>query len=311
MQRPKYSATRERCINKSEKVLRQKVARFQKLLSSRIINFFADNLIIEAGKIVINSTNFATVNKVDQVFKDWKEQRQMPILKHVINSVAQLHKDNTKYFASAAKKDVTKISKSVFNVLMGRLGYNSSSNTLTRGGFLSSIINSDDPIAILKAEVLRAIVSGMSLVDFKKNMEILARGRDDDPGVLERHYGKHAFDVFQQYDREVGRVMATKLELKYAIYQGGLIKTSRPFCVHRNDKVFTSEEIALFGTKKDKYGGYVVKEAGYFAGKPDVYNPFLDLGGYNCRHQLDWLSNELGELLRAQQDAQGEQVTDE
>ena len=51
------------------------------------------------------------------------------------------------------------------------------------------------------------------------------------PGVLERHYSTHIFDVFQQYDREVGKIMADKLNLTYAIYQGGIIKTTRPFCL--------------------------------------------------------------------------------
>lgn len=28
------------------------------------------------------------------------------------------------------------------------------------------------------------------------------------------------------------------------------------------------------------------------------YNPFIDLGGYNCRHKLRWISRELAEAKR-------------
>lgn len=311
MQRPKYSGTRERCIRDAEKKLRQKVSRFQKLLSDRFINYFVDNLNVENGKITVDATNFAQVAKVDRIFDDWKDSRQAPILKHVINGLTELHGDNEKYFKSAVSKTIDSASKKAFNVLMGRIGWNANKERLIEGGFLHSIVDSDDPLTMLKAEALRAIVSGSSLADFKNNIEILARGRGTTPGVLERHYGQHVFDVFQQYDREVGRILAEKLGLKYAIYQGGLIKTSRPFCIHRNDKVFTIDEISLFGTPKDKYPGYTNKATGDFQGKPAVYSPFLDLGGYQCRHQLDWISNELGEVLRAQQDAEGEQAPNE
>ena len=36
-----------------------------------------------------------------------------------------------------------------------------------------------------------------------------------------------------------------------------------------------------------------------FAGKPETgYNPIVDLGGYNCRHRLDWVSDQVAFRLR-------------
>jgi hypothetical protein len=64
--------------------------------------------------------------------------------------------------------------------------------------------------------------------------------------------------------------------------------------------VFTSDEIKLFGTSKDKYGGYEDKKTGYFQGKSktDVYDPFTQCGGYNCRHTLNYISFALAKRMR-------------
>lgn len=210
------------------------------------------------------------------------------------------------YFEHIVETGLTDDSARVFTLMMKRLGYDPKNRVSTKGGYLQSIFDSDDPVIQLKVAALRAIVTKRSLVDFKKDLEILMKGRDDTPGILEKHYGTHLYDVFQQYDREVGRLLAERLGLKYAIYQGGLIKTSRPFCIERNDKVFTVDEISKFGSSKDKYEGYEDKTSGYFRGKPLIYNPFVDLGGYNCRHQLDYISNELGAILRLQQDGKSD-----
>jgi hypothetical protein len=84
-----------------------------------------------------------------------------------------------------------------------------------------------------------------------------------------------------------------------ALYQGGIIATTRPFCKKRNGKVFTRDEIKLFGTSKDKFGGYERKGDGYFKGKyKSGYNPLTDAGCYNCRHFYNWISNRLAIRLR-------------
>lgn len=305
-ERPKYSEARERTIVYSLEKLAKRVTSFQRSLVEKIVDYFLDKFTTRDDKIVVNPSNFSAVNALQDIYDEWNQPKQKSILNLVIDSLTDLHGNNTDYFGEIADYDIKKDSEAVFTQMMKRLGYDRSKGRLTKGGYLQSIMDSDDPVIQLKVAALRAIVTGQSLADFKKSIDIVARGRDGSPGILEKHYGVHLYDVYQQYDREVGRLLAEKLGLKYAIYQGGLIKTSRPFCVHRNDLVFTTDEISLFGTPKDKYGGYSNKASGEFQGKPPVYNPFIDLGGYNCRHQLDYVSNELGAILRLQQDGKSD-----
>jgi hypothetical protein len=76
------------------------------------------------------------------------------------------------------------------------------------------------------------------------------------------------------------------LGLKYAVYQGGLIKTSRDFCEDRNNKCFSEKEIMSWENLN-------------WEGKPQIgYNALIDCGGYNCRHRLDWISEEYAKRLR-------------
>ena len=83
--------------------------------------------------------------------------------------------------------------------------------------------------------------------------------------------------MFARHDRNVQKKYAERIGLRTFIYTGGLIQTSRDFCEDRNGKVFTIEEAEEW---KDLN----------WDGKPEIYNPLIDLGGYNCRHFPAWIS---------------------
>lgn len=82
-----------------------------------------------------------------------------------------------------------------------------------------------------------------------------------------------------------GSISMRTIKGQYAIYQGGLIQDSRQFCKERNNKVFTKAEIESW------------KELEW-EGKPENYDPFINVGGTGCRHTLDWISIELAVILR-------------
>ncbi len=71
--------------------------------------------------------------------------------------------------------------------------------------------------------------------------------------------------------------------MDYAIYEGGLIKTSRPFCKKHEGNVYTRDEIAAFDPKE---------------AIPPNYNPFVDMGGYGCRHYYSWVPRAVAIMLR-------------
>ena len=65
--------------------------------------------------------------------------------------------------------------------------------------------------------------------------------------------------------------------MKYYLYTGGLLKSTRPFCKERNGKFFKKEEVQSWGDLDD------------WAGKMEGTNSktiFQTAGGYNCQHSI-------------------------
>jgi hypothetical protein len=111
--------------------------------------------------------------------------------------------------------------------------------------------------------------------------------------------------LYQLYDAAYNSTLAQEFDMNYFIYQGGLIKDSRDFCAAHNNKVFSREEAADWVNWVPSMGDY---PAGYEIKQKDTshpsymdypgYTPLVDRGGYNCRHMLGWISDELAFDLR-------------
>lgn len=113
------------------------------------------------------------------------------------------------------------------------------------------------------------------------------------PGIIQKFTDQSVLDSYNEADSIIQNDFATVNFMDAGMYTGGLIEGTRPFCKERNRKVFLRSEIVLFGTPEDKFGGYSNKSIGMFNGKPKAgYDPFLQRGGYRCRHHWSWLANE-------------------
>ena len=104
-------------------------------------------------------------------------------------------------------------------------------------------------------------------------------------GLIESYHYNNGFNEFQDYSRGLDAEFAKALDLNYAIYAGGEIKTTRTFCDQHNGKVYNREEIEELGEDN-------------WQGKKDNNNIFIDAGGYNCRHNWDFISYQLAKRIR-------------
>lgn len=301
--RPKFSVIRELAIQKLENAFQDKIIEAQMLLSRALGAHFTSEMKTKDGELTSSSKNFSIVDNIEnsEAYKDWLNLYGQDLLNWLANSLIEIHQANESFFKDAAGKDISGISDEVLTTMIKKLGptWGFVKSDITKKIGVNLLKLAGDPLEKVKAEVLRAIVSGQSLAELKNSMDAMGRSTS---GPLADYFNRIAYDLYQQYDRETARQFALRLDLRYAIYQGGIIKTTRLFCELRNDQVFTIDEIKKFGTKHDRWGGYTNKELGEFQGKSEPYNPMLDLGGYNCRHFLDWISSELGEYLKTLQD---------
>ena len=89
-------------------------------------------------------------------------------------------------------------------------------------------------------------------------------------------------DALMGFDGQFAKYRADQIGLTSFIYYGSIIRDSRDFCVEHVNKIFTEEEARdLWQTEWQGKSGS---------------DPFLDRGGYNCRHHWQPTSPDWGTI---------------
>ena len=89
-------------------------------------------------------------------------------------------------------------------------------------------------------------------------------------------------DALMGFDGQFAKYRADELGLTSFVYYGSIIRDSRDFCVEHADQVFTEEEARALWQQD-------------WQGKSGS-DPFLDRGGYNCRHHWQPISTDWGTI---------------
>ena len=204
---------------------------------------------------------------------------------------------NVSYFQALDVAGYQQLRAPLADFLAARLGIDAA-GTLVPGGYLSSIAADTTVARSVLTYAYSAQASGMGINAYREGLQTLVTGTDAvAKGVVQQLYASAGED-YAEADRTLHLVAARKLGLTAYLYQGGLINSSRSFCVVRNGKVFTEAEIARFGTKDDHYGGYSDKAEGMFSGKTEPYDPLINAGGWNCRHFFHAIPASLAVAMR-------------
>ena len=233
----------------------------------------------------------------------------LPLASFYGQSLLALPGHQTDYFAALDVAGYQKLRAPLADFLTARLGVDAQGLPVA-GGYLATIAGDTTVARQVLTYAYAAQASGVGLNAYRDGLNSLVLGSGpaaaNGLGVVQTLY-KNSGEDFAQADRMLHTIAAKELGLAAFLYQGGLIDTSRPFCVARNGRVFLDVEIAKFGTSKDAYGGYSNKKEGLFNGKPDPYTPAVDLGGYRCRHFLHALPAVVALSVRDDlaQDAKG------
>ena len=248
--------------------------------------------------------NMLAVGKTLDVFSDWAGSQGTKLADNIAQTVVKTHRANAAFYlttlvAFKSRKTIAKALNTTLNRTLRRYGidYKKDSVTAKQDGYIISTIADTAIARSIENVLLGAVISGAPLSKLRRDIGIQL-GVAGISGILERTIADKIPSPALKADREINTEVGQELQLNYAFYQGGEIATTRPFCSERNNKVFSREEISKFGTPQDRYGGYTNKSTGEFQGKTKVYNPFLDVGGYNCRHSYDWISDEIARNFR-------------
>lgn len=293
----KYSKVKAELLHAKEQALLKSASSLQVKLLDIITDEFISKLDVENGYIKNTKANRDRIAALNRLFDRFQNNDFAKAVQTMVSDFKDIHTLNTGYFATINKPKVQNIEKNVFNKMKSTFGIEG--NKITTGGFLDSFIKNNKLLSQLRESTFRAVTSkNITMKDYIKSVKLLTVGRRGVDGGFQKHFKTFATDAYTLFDRISNQEFATSLDLKYAVYAGGVIETTRPFCEVRNGKVFTTDEIAKFGTSKDKYGGYEDTK-GNFKGKPkEGYDPFAQCGGYNCRHTLNYISKATAKLFK-------------
>ena len=178
------------------------------------------------------------------------------------------------------------------------------SNTLAQEVYQSTLVGK--PFADV-VETVRAKINGIyqqadtrkqkELVDFVQAQRIAGKTNTEDfktaVDELKQSYGSTVTganlavyssqivqDALMGFDGQFTKFRADELGLTSYVYFGSIIRDSRDFCVEHANKIFTEEEARQLWQND-------------WQGKSGS-DPFIDRGGYNCRHHWQPVDPEWG-----------------
>jgi hypothetical protein len=301
-------------LKKKEAFLDELRSKFEGTALKLQTNLFEDimsdiipGLDVKDGVLLDNAHNYRLISELNRVYGAFEVKAIGTILPQINTGIEGITTLNTTYFSLAIPNAIERFDKIIEGVkVITDLKIGLRTGKMIRGGYLMSTLKTDAALTELKQLLLKLVTSQVGMKEFINAIKENVNGTDLKSGVYDRQLKRYAYDTYQQYDAAYNKKLAEEFGMKYFIYQGGIIKDSRDFCVCHNDKVFSIEESELWKTWTPQdctdypEGWPKQKDLSEHPGYMDYpgYDPMVDRGGYNCRHILGFMSDELAQKLR-------------
>lgn len=279
----KQAENRETLIHRLERALNGLVSKYQALLFGEVSEILDGLETDENGIVLNNPANTQIVVKLDKVLNTVDASAKSAIIRELVKGFGDVIGFNRRYFEYLdPDARVKPVSDEVMSDVKKWLGIGKG-NKLKRNGYLDTLVSSPTLKNEIKERTVSAIASRQGYTQTKKDLGTFIKGQEGKLGAMQKYYRNFTYDTFAQVDRRASEDFAERLGYEFAIYAGGLIETSRKFCREHNGNVYHISEIREFQPKE---------------AIPPNYDPLTDLGGYGCRHSLNWIPNVLALRLR-------------
>lgn len=293
MTRSQISDLKQEFIRQRQAIMRKNISAAEKRLYDQVYSKVISKLETDGNMIISSGKNLNIASEIDGIYKEFNKKEYTTILKQFSADLSKIASMNGDYFMTViedtAPKRFNTVKKEVKDFMSKRIGLNSK-DEIVKGGYLDRLISDESLKNSIKDKIIKGITNKKPVTDLIKTLEKTIVGNPEVDGGLVKHFNQNMHDTYNQFDRTTSMKYAERLDLQFFIYQGGKIKTSRPFCIDRDNKCFTVQEA-------EKWGSLIGTEKGPMADKND-YNPLVDCGGFNCRHSIDYISNSLAKRYR-------------
>jgi hypothetical protein len=277
-------------LNKREELLKRKVNSLGLKLYDKVFEQYLVALEkTPDGKLLYTQQNLNLIQGLDSVYNVFNQTENITVIKQFFDDLNGVHNQNVKYFNNINKEGVRANSEAIKANVDKQLGIKN--GVVVKDGFADKFINDKTVVKDIKRQTIKAISSGKSFDTFRKELKqtIVGNPKLAESGKLQQYYRTYAYDTYMQVDRTNQDLFAKKLKLRYFIYAGTVIKTTRPLCRKCVGKIVDTLE---FG--KLKYDNLKLI---YRPGLDSTWKPNRDLGQYNCRHRKDYVTDSVARQL--------------
>lgn len=279
MARSDLERQRQRAARSGDRASATLIQRLNSAIFQAVTDVLAGLLVDEAGRILFNVRNINAAEQVGFAVQSIHSRQSGSFARQVVRGLLRLFRLNTEYFQEAPTpiELTSSLENRMLNLIMKAYGYDVQAGRVIAGGYLEANLRSPGHAQAISRRIAEAVAGRMPLRDFMRTF----RAEFNRPGSAlnaEHHYNRFARDLYHEFDRVVQNEYATQLGLTHAVYSGTVKDNTRPFCERRVNNVYTEEEIISWNSQEWK------------GKKPGDVR--VQLGGYNCRHTLSWVTEE-------------------
>lgn len=254
-----------------------------------IYRMFLENLTSLGFNEVNNLTasNIRQVNAISAQAEVIFRNSRPTLIERIFSRIQGLFKLNAQHFEALSNQPVQQQLLTAEQAVLSSYGLDAATGNILPGSYLDNALGTG-PVASAVGQLLRQALADPNATPEKVRKQFYAAFINPSGlGILERQYFRFVNDLFMQVDRQVQYLTALELGYNHFVYAGTAVKDSRSFCLRRLNLVYTLDFAQSWDSQQ-------------WAGKiPNV--PFLQQqGGYNCRHTLMFVSQQIAQQIAAQ-----------
>lgn len=276
----------------------QRLKAAERQLYTILVAILGDKLSTTNGRISSRVSDASVSRAVDQAFRELGQGALKEVHSSTIKDLKAILAGNARYYQRVFEDEgnggfrATKQRTS--DRLMKRLGVDG--NTLVKGGYLYRYFTQRGIQNEVTNVISSAIGSHARLNALFEQLCLTIKGTKNLDGAVTRQYAELITDTYHKVDRQASDDFGTALKFKWFSYEGGLIETSRKFCIDRDGQVFNTVESERWRKDPSLPKTTKERESGVIVG----YVPWIDMGRWNCRHRARWISEQMARRLAPQ-----------
>lgn len=263
--------------------LEKGMQKVQKELTANLEKEITKLEVDEYGNIKYSEKNITIIYGVEKIVEDYGFGKK-PIFKKFVNDMLRMIDGISKDYTTSESQmaEIKKRTEATFY----KMGIDKQGNVI-KGTFFDELATQTKVAQEIADFFLKGVTQGLAVDELTTQIKGFVSGKKNVNGVMERYIRTNVHDIIWNTNASINKNFADTLNLNYFVYDGSIIEKTREFCEQRSNRVFHVNDVASFPKDKE-----------YF---PPNYDFFIHRGGYNCRHKIRYISNELGAKLWGQE----------